>query len=222
MKVVTVAAAKGGSCKSTVASLLAVRAAMESAKVGMFDLNGDQGSLTQWWLARGEPLNPRLLSVEKIGRDVEVARSMNFEWLILDTPPGNLDVIEVAIVKADAVVVPVRPSLFDVEAVEAVVEMCRERMRPFAFLLAAVDARMPKMVDAAVKELVRRGPVFATRISYRQDYIQAVGRGKVAFEIEKKGPKGERPLKDEADALWEEAKRLCRTIAPMARERAAQ
>jgi MinD-like ATPase involved in chromosome partitioning or flagellar assembly len=47
MKVITVASPKGGSGKTTLASVLAVRASMESARVAMFDLNADQGNLTQ-------------------------------------------------------------------------------------------------------------------------------------------------------------------------------
>lgn len=55
MKTVTVAATKGGSGKSTLVTLLAARAAEDRFRTAMFDLNGDQGSLSQWWIIRGEP-----------------------------------------------------------------------------------------------------------------------------------------------------------------------
>ena len=46
MKTVTIAAAKGGVLKTTLTSILAVRAGQESEQVCMFDLNEDQGNLT--------------------------------------------------------------------------------------------------------------------------------------------------------------------------------
>ena len=116
MKVVTIAAAKGGSCKSTVSLSLAVAAVQEGLRVALFDLNADQGDLTKWWKLRGEPKNPRLIDVEHISRDIEVLRGGKFDYLLIDTPPLDLDVIENSILKSDAVVIPVRPSFFDVEA----------------------------------------------------------------------------------------------------------
>ncbi len=58
MKVVTIAAPKGGSAKTTTAALLAVRATQDGQNVCLMDLNTDQGNLTQWWVSRGEPFNP--------------------------------------------------------------------------------------------------------------------------------------------------------------------
>jgi chromosome partitioning protein len=110
MKVVTVAAPKGGSGKTTLVSALAARAALESARVAMFDLNSDQANLTQWYILRGEPPNPVLIEVEKISRDTEVLRNEKFDWLLIDTPPLDLDVIEAAVAVADAVIIPVRAS----------------------------------------------------------------------------------------------------------------
>jgi Mrp family chromosome partitioning ATPase len=71
--------------QSTTVLSLAVRASQESARVGMLDLNEDQGDLTKWWLLRGEPMNPRLLEVTKINHSVAAAREVGYEWL-LSTP----------------------------------------------------------------------------------------------------------------------------------------
>ena len=171
MKVIAIASPKGGSGKTTLASALAVRAAVESRRVAMFDLNSDQGNLTQWWVLRGEPMNPRLIEVEHITRDVEVLRASRFEWLIIDTPPLELDIIENAVLKADCVLIPVRASIFDIGSITPVVEMCRERHKPYAFVLSAVDSRFKKLTERAMAALVSEGPICATRISYRQPYI---------------------------------------------------
>jgi chromosome partitioning protein len=201
MKVITVAAPKGGSGKSTVASVLAVRAAMESARVAMFDLNADQASLTQWWVLRGEPMNPRLIEPENLARDIEVLKAEGFDWLIMDTPPIDTDLIELAVLKSDAVVIPVRASVFDIGAIEAIVEICKNRRKPFAFLLSAVDTKFKTLNEKAKASLVTDGPIFANFLSYRMAYINALTAGKVGFEIDK-------TLQPEVDGLWTEVKRL--------------
>jgi chromosome partitioning protein len=201
VKVVTIAAAKGGSCKSTVCLSLAVGAVQEGLRVALFDLNADQGDLTKWWKLRGEPKNPRLIEVEHISRDIEVLRSGKFDYLLIDTPPLDLDVIENAIMKSDAVIIPVRPSFFDVDAVTAVVEMCKRRRRPYSILIAAVDTKMPKLIDTAMAALVSDGPIFATRLRYLQPYILSIQRGRSAAEID-------RTIAPEIDRLWTEVKIL--------------
>ena len=205
MKVVTIAAAKGGATKSTVTALLAVRATKGGKRVGLFDLNGDQGDLTQWYALRSKPrrspLFLRLIPVQKISPDIEVCRAEGFDWVFMDTPPSELDVIDNAILKSDAVVIPVRPSIFDIQSVTPIVEICHVRNRPFSFLLSAVDTKMPKLTESAVAALANDGPIFATRIRYLQAYITAVAHGKT-------GPEVDKSLQAEVDSLWEEVQQL--------------
>jgi chromosome partitioning protein len=143
MQIVTIANAKGGTCKTTTTALLAVRAMQDNRRVVMVDLNADQANLLMWWLARGEPDNPHLeREIKNLTRDVRtLAASNEFDLCLIDTPPLDMDVIENCVVLADAVVVPVRTSIFDVGSVDAVVEMCHEHRKPFSFLMSAVDTR---------------------------------------------------------------------------------
>ena len=210
MKVVTIAAAKGGATKSTVTALLAVRATKGGRRVAMFDLNGDQGDLTQWYALRSkprrQPMYLRLIPVENISLDIEVCRTEGFDWVFMDTPPSELDLIDNAILKSDAVIIPVRPSIFDIQSVTPIVEICRVRNRPFSFLLSAVDTKMPKLTDSAMAALINDGPIFATRIRYLQAYITAVAHGKT-------GPEVDKSLEAEVDNPWEELQRLVATGA---------
>ena len=214
MKIVSICAAKGGCTKSSLTASLAVRAARESRRVALFDLNGDQGDLTQWWILRGLPANPVIIEVTKISQDIEVLRAKKFDWLFIDTPPFDLDIIENAVLKSDCVIIPVRPSIFDINGVAPVVEMCRERRRPYSFLLSAVDAKMPKLTESAMSALVNDGPIFASRLSYRQSYITAISRGKTGAEIDE-------ALQAEIDNLWVEVKRLASTPVSISTVRGA-
>ena len=202
MKTITVASAKGGTGKSTITALLAVRAAQDTPRVAMMDLNLDQGSLTQWWGLRGEPDSPRLIDeddIENIPRDVKRI-APDYDWLFIDTPPLNMDAIEQAIVVADAVIIPVKAGFFDIMAVQDVVEMCDERHKPFSLLLNDMDKS--KVLERQAKAaFVEVGPMFTTQIDHRVAYIQAIAKGKTGGETDKSA-------KQEVDTLWAEVKRL--------------
>lgn len=202
MKVITVAAPKGGSGKTTITSALAVRACEDSGDIVLIDLNADQGDLTNWWINRGEPENPWLYGeLSLITRDIARLARSGFEWCLIDTPPGNLDLIEAAVAVADAVLIPVRASFFDITAIDAVVEMCKQRKKRFAFVLSAVDSKFKALNNTAHAALVEDGPVLSARTSYRLSYINAVTIGKT-------GPEVDASLKPEIDTLWSEVKRL--------------
>ena len=203
MKVITIAAPKGGSGKTTITTLLAVRASREGARVAMLDLNSDQANLAQWWFSRGQPMNPKLEDeVTNITLDVAALRmSGRVGWLFIDTPPVDMDLIENAVAVSDAVVVPVKTSIFDVGAIDSIVEICLAHGKPFSFVLSAADTRFKTLNASALAALVTEGPVFDTRISYRLPYINALTIGKVGPEIDK-------VLWPEADALWSEVKAL--------------
>lgn len=214
MQVITVAGAKGGCGKTTIAAALAARAAQDSLRVAMFDLNADQANLHQWWISRGQPMNPRLVTdIEDVVREAEFLRQHGFEWLIVDTPPLDMDVIEAAVMIANVVIIPVRTSIFDVAVVTPVVEMCRAHRKRFAFLLSAVDNRASSVLAQTIAALTDDGPIMASRISYRIPYMKALIAGKSGPEIDKS-------LEPEINGLWGEIKHLLRP-ADSLRERAA-
>ena len=216
MKVITIAAPKGGCGKSTIASALAIRASIDSLRVALLDLNVDQGTLTNWWTTRGEPLNPRCFSdVENIKEDVEVLRLDGWEWLFVDTPPVELDIIEMSVIVSDAVIIPVKASIFDIGSIDPIVEMCRERRKPFAFVMSDVDSRFKGLNTSAISALVKHGHVLGTRISHRLAYVNAVTVGKTGPEIDKS-------LNVEIDGLWDEVKRLAASNAESKTKRAVR
>jgi chromosome partitioning protein len=202
MKVITIAAPKGGSGKTTIASALAARAAQESGDVLMIDLNSDQGDLTRWWQSRGEPDNPFLFeNITHVRRDLADLATQGWEWCFIDTPPVDLDLIQMSVIVADAVIVPVRASYFDIGSVDPIVEMCAQHKKPYAFVMSAVDARFKGINDSARTALVETGTLLSAHTSYRASYINAVTAGK-------SGPEIDANLKAEIDILWAEAKRL--------------
>jgi chromosome partitioning protein len=200
MKTIAIASAKGGVGKSTITTALAVRASLESLRVALIHLNVDQGNLTQWWMMRRKPKNPRLVTeVENIPEDVTGLEAAGYEWLLIDGPPGEMDLIEQAVVVAAFVLVPVKASIFDVNSIDAVVSMCAAHAKPFAFVLSDVDAKFAALNAQIVKALQAEGPLLEAQVSHRMPYVQALTGGK-------SGPELKKDLAAEIDALWLEIK----------------
>jgi chromosome partitioning protein len=204
MKTITLAATKGGVGKSTLASAFAVAAAADGGIVGMLDQD-PQGSLTGWWARRGEVDNPRIYSgASTIGEAAETLNMHGVDWLIIDTGPGLLRAIEPAISIADLIVVPVKPSAFDLEAVDPVLEVIADFRKSYLMVLNEIDPRAPKMAISARGYLQDSGHLVAVQtIAQRMPYRAALTVGKSGPEVERDGKCAE-----EIKALWAEVKKL--------------
>src|SRR6478752_7914034 len=91
--VVTLAGTKGGTGKTTLASSLAVRAAEDSPKVALIDLD-PQESLSSWWTRRGKSKNPKLFEVDATTEAIELLISQSWQWVFIDTGPAKIELIE--------------------------------------------------------------------------------------------------------------------------------
>src|SRR5689334_10719665 len=121
MRVITLASTKGGVGKTTISSALAVRAAEESKRVALLDLD-PQESLASWWTRRGKTKNPKLFEIDATTEAIELLLSEGWEWVFVDTGPAKLDLIESGIAVADLILIPTRPSALDVEQAAITVE----------------------------------------------------------------------------------------------------
>jgi chromosome partitioning protein len=130
MKIIALAAAKGGVGKTTLTAALATAAALDlpGSRIGMVDLD-PQGSLTQWWNHREQdrPLYYDLAGASLAG-GMPGLRAAAFDLLFADCPPGFSDILRETIEAADLVLVPAQASALDLAAVGPTIEMC-ERAR---------------------------------------------------------------------------------------------
>ncbi len=123
MRVIAVAASKGGVGKSTLTAALAVRASLEARRVGLID-HDPQLSLQRWWSRRGGPQNPVLFEdVDSSAEAIELIASEGWEYLFLDTPPSQVDRIASVIACSDYVLIPTRAGVMDIEAVRMTEEI---------------------------------------------------------------------------------------------------
>lgn len=187
MNVVVFASRKGGSGKSTLAAHLAAQA-NRSRSTLLIDAD-PQGSLSLWHGRRGAgPL--ALKRCTRLVRDaVENARENGYSWVFIDTPPNGSAIVVDAIRAATLVIIPARPSLFDLEAVKETIEVARQVRKPYAVVF---NAALPKRQDAqaaslaeARKELQRCGvPVWAGQITNRATFSLALESGEGVKEFD--------------------------------------
>lgn len=204
LRVIALASTKGGASKTSLSAALAVKLSGMGNKVALLDCD-PQSSLARWHELRGLPSNPKLLDVDASSEALGLVRAERHDFLVIDTPPAMMEKIEAAIYIADFVVIPVRPSLIDLEAARETVKICRDFDKPFAFIITQVlDKGFVRMVKGARVYLEKLGPVFDTQISFRKAYITAMTLGKSAPET------GDAVAADEINKLWDEIQKLAR------------
>ena len=202
MHVVALASSKGGAGKTTICSALSVRAADDSKRVALLDLDPAE-SLASWWTRRGKTKNPKLFEIDATTEAIELLLSEGWQWAFIDTGPAKLELIEPGIAAADLVLIPTRPSAFDIEQTAITVELCEAYGKPYAFVLNHAQPGT-KLTKSSIQFLQQNGGiVIESPITFRQAYMSAVTVGKSGPEVEKSGV-----ARKEIDALWAAVKKL--------------
>ncbi len=188
MNIVVFASRKGGTGKSTLAAHLAAHNHQASRRCLLIDAD-PQGSLTLWHRLRkgGEP--PLQNGLHRLPDLIENARSEGFEWVFIDTPPLVSYEVSEAIWAATLVVIPARPSVFDLTAIKETIEVAHAAQKPFAVVLNAVPPKRlgddSRMVALARRSLLGLGaPVWSGQITQRANLTLALADGSGADEFE--------------------------------------
>ena len=181
MNVIVFASRKGGSGKSTLAAHLAAQVHKPAKPCLLIDAD-PQGSLTLWHKLRGTNEPPLKVANRSVGEIVATAKRDGFEWVFIDTPPNMSAVVEDAIKNATLVVIPARPGVFDINAVQETIQICRSARKPYAVVLNGAPARRGEgespIVAIARETLAKfRAPVWGGQITHRVSFSLAVSRG---------------------------------------------
>ena len=197
MKVLAVAAQKGGTGKTTLSGHIAVQAERAGAgPVALIDTD-PQGSLAAWWNAR-QAKTPAFVqtAIATLAEDIERLRGEGIELLVIDTPPAMTWAIVDVVKLADLVLIPVRPSPHDLAAAGVTVELVEELEKPLIFVVNSASPRARITGEAAIA-LSQHGTVAPTVISNRTDFASSMIDGRTVMEL----PKAARSTA-EIESLW--------------------
>src|ERR1700733_6108297 len=190
MNVIVFASRKGGAGKSTLAAHLAAQ--IKSTKPCLLIDADPQGSLTLWHKLRGTNEPAIKTAVNSVSGILAAAKRDGIEWVFIDTPPNTSAVVESAIRNATMVIIPARPGVFDVNAVQETIQTCRTSRKPYAVVIngapAQRDSVESRIVTIAREALAKfRAPVWSGQITNRADLLMALGQGEGAREYYAEG-----------------------------------
>jgi chromosome partitioning protein len=215
MKVIAVASQKGGTGKTTLCGHLAVQAErMGAGPVALIDTD-PQGSLSDWWNARGAE-SPAFVqtTLATLTRDLEMLREAGVALVFIDTPPAMTFAIVEVVANADLVLIPVRPSPHDLAAAGATVDVVEKLGKPLVFVVNGASPRARITSEAAIA-LSQHGTVATGFIHHRTDFASSMIDGRTVMEL----PRSPRS-NAEITALWQYvAKRLQRLDEAVAASR---
>lgn len=182
MQAILIANPKGGSGKTTLSTNIAGYLASRGHSVSILDLDR-QKSASQWLVSRPSNL-PAIGSFHSEGEKSAVA-----DWLVIDSPAGlHGKNLEHALKLVHKVIVPIAPSLFDIQASREFLEvLSREKVvRKGKTFVGVVGMRMaPHTRAATTLEQFIAGldlPVLAY-LRETQAYVNAAFEGKTLFDL---------------------------------------
>lgn len=198
MKKWAVITQKGGSGKTTIALHLGIIAESKGLKTAIVDID-PQRSASRWAMIRGGS-SPLVVGVTAPDVHKTIARleREGFELAIIDTSPrADRDSIEVSRL-ADLIIVPVRPSILDLPAVEDTLKLIHAagRLNSTVIVLNSVAPSTSEGKDAA-SVLSGFGRLAPITLGERVDYRRALTSGKGVTEFSPKGKAAE-----EIEALY--------------------
>lgn len=187
MKTVLVASSKGGVGKTTIATHLAAQAALAGRNTVLVD--ADPQCSASRWAERRVVLDSAVLPVDGTNR-WKWRRQLppDADMVIVDAAAGAMArELETFLEVADAVVVPVQPSTFDIEAsvafLDSLAEHPRVRRGELRVGLVANRLRPWTTVSRETLELLEQWPYpVVAQLRDSQAYVVLSGLGKSLFD----------------------------------------
>jgi chromosome partitioning protein len=186
MRTFLVASSKGGAGKSTLATNLAAHYALEGKRTVMVDADR-QHSATRWSEKRAG-LASAVLPVDGNRKGWEKAIPADTQVVVVDAAAGAMaDDLEAFLDRADAVIVPVNPSMIDLEATVGFLNTLAKhsRVRKGKLPVALVGNRLKPWTSAsqqAMDQLKAWPYPLVAQLRDTQAYVLMVALGKSVFD----------------------------------------
>jgi len=186
MRTVLVASSKGGAGKTTIATNLAAHFALEGRHTVLIDADR-QKSATHWSEKRAG-LDSAVLPIDGSRRGWEKQMPGDIQRAVIDAPAGAMaEDLELFLERADAVLVPVNPSMIDLEATVPFLNSlaAHARVKKGKLPVALIGNRLKPWTSAsqqAVGQLKSWPYPLAGELRDTQAYVLMVALGKSVFD----------------------------------------
>ena len=188
MKTILVASSKGGVGKTTIASHLAARSALDGQRTVLVDAD-PQGSSMRW-AERRAGLDSAVLPIDGSRRRKQAWNAIpgDAETVVIDAGAGAMrDDLDPWLEHAGTLVVPVLPSALDIDATVAFLNGIAEhpRVRSRELRVGLVGNRLRPWTNASQQamELLEQWPYpLVAQLRDSQAYVMLVGFGKSLFD----------------------------------------
>jgi chromosome partitioning protein len=188
MPTVAVISQKGGVGKTTLALHLAA-AAQEAGRVALVIDTDPQATAGQWAGWRGEQ-PPEVIDSPppRLAAKTAAAIGQGAEFLVIDTPPHADSAARAAAEVADLVLVPCRPSAFDLAAIQTTAKLVQLLRKPAFVVFTAGAPNAPRMYAEAGELVAGYGtPACPVTLPDRAAFRHAVAEGRSVMETEPEG-----------------------------------
>ncbi|WP_242112788.1 ParA family protein [Luteimonas aquatica] len=188
MKTVLVASSKGGVGKTTIATHLAAQSALSGLSTVLVDAD-PQASSTRW-AERRAGLQSAVLPIDGTRRSWHKAVPEDAQRLVIDAAAGAMrDDLDSHLEAADAVVVPVQPSVLDMDATVHFLNSLAKhpRVRKGQLRVGLVGNRLKPWTNASQQalDLLKQWPYpVVAQLRDSQAYVMLTGLGKSLFDYQ--------------------------------------
>ena len=188
MKTIAIVSQKGGAGKTTLALHVATAAEAAGLPAAIIDLD-PQASAAGWGDSRqGEAPVVVALPHTRLPQGLQAATDGGAELVVIDTAPHSEAAAMAATRSADLVLIPCRPSAFDLAAIKTTASLVKMRGKPAFVIFTAGSPTAPRMYEEATQLVQDYGlDACPHRVADRAAFRHAAAEGKTAMEIEPDG-----------------------------------
>jgi chromosome partitioning protein len=188
MATIAIISQKGGAGKTTLAIHLAA-AAQDAGAVALIVDTDPQATASQWAAWRGDR-PPEVIDSPppRLAAKLDAARGQGAQVIVIDTPPHADSAARAAVEAADLVLIPCRPSAFDLSAIQTTAKLVQLLRKPAFVVFTAGSPNAPRVYAEAGELVDSYGtPPCPVILPDRAAYRHASAEGRTVMELEPAG-----------------------------------
>lgn len=188
MSTVAIISQKGGAGKTTLALHLAA-AACDVGRLALVIDTDPQATASQWASWRNdEPPEVIDSPPPRLKGKIEKAVEQGANFIVIDTPPHADSAARAAVEVADLILIPCRPSAFDLSAIQTTAKLVQLLRKPAFVVFTAGPPNAPRMYQEVGELVAGYGtPPCPLIVPDRAAYRHASAQGQTVMELEPDG-----------------------------------